>query len=64
VIIMATNTVVGNLALADGTNIPLKTEIAEGSEASLQTNSVYTVTQMDVGDYKPGGGRCRWSGDR
>jgi len=52
---MATNTVVGNLALADGTNIPLKTEIAEGSEASLQTNSVYTVTQMDVGDYKPGG---------
>ena len=51
---MATNTVNGVLVCADGTTIPLKTEIAEGTETSLKTDSVYTVSSMDVGDYAPG----------
>jgi len=51
---MATNTVNGVLVCGDGTNIPLKTEIAEGTETSLKTDSVYTVSSMDVGDYAPG----------
>ncbi len=51
---MATNTVTGNLVCSDGTNIPLKTEIAEGSEASLGTDSTYTIVSQDVGDFAPG----------
>ena len=51
---MATNTVNGVLVCSDGTNIPMKTEIAEGSESSLKTDSVYTVSSIDVGDYAPG----------
>ena len=51
---MATNTVNGVLVCSDGTNIPLKTEIAEGSETSLKTDEAYTVSSMDVGDYAPG----------
>ena len=51
---MATNTVNGVLVCADGTNIPLKTEIAEGTETSLKTDEAYTVSSMDVGDYAPG----------
>ena len=52
---MATNTVVGNLVCSDGTNIPLKAEIAEGTESDLTTDTVYTVSAQNVGDYKPGG---------
>ena len=52
---MATNTVVGNLVCSDGTNIPLKLDIAEGTEADLTTDTVYTVSAQNVGDYKPGG---------
>ena len=52
---MATNTVVGSLTCSDGTTIPLKAEIAEGTESDLGTDSVYTVSAMNVGDYKPGG---------
>ena len=51
---MATNTVNGNLVCSDGTNIPLKTELAEGTESDLKTDSVYTVSSMNVGDYAPG----------
>jgi len=51
---MATNTVVGSLTCSDGTNIPLKTEIAEASESSLGTDSAYTVVSQDVGDFAPG----------
>jgi hypothetical protein len=51
---MATNTVVGSLTCSDGTNIPLKTEIAEASETSLGTDSAYTVVSQDVGDFAPG----------
>ena len=51
---MATNTVTGNLVCSDGTNIPLKTEIAEGSETSLGTDSAYTVASQNVGDFAPG----------
>ena len=50
---MATNTVNGVLQCIDGTNIPMKTEIAEGGEASLKTDSVYTVSSIDIGDYAP-----------
>jgi hypothetical protein len=51
---MATNTVVGNLVCSDGTNIPLKAEIAEDTEADLTTDTVYTVAAQNVGDYAPG----------
>lgn len=51
---MATNTVVGNLVCSDGTNIPLKGELAEGTESSLQTDSVYTITAVDVGNFALG----------
>jgi len=48
---MATTTCTGNLVCADGTNIPLKAEIAEGTESNLTTNTVYTVTAANVGDF-------------
>jgi len=51
---MATTTCTGNLVCSDGTNIPLKAEIAEGSESNLTTNTVYTVTAANVGDFAPG----------
>jgi len=51
---MATNTVVGSLTCSDGTNIPLKTEIAESSESSLGTDSAYTIVSQNVGDFAPG----------
>jgi len=51
---MATTTCTGNLVCSDGTNIPLKLEVAEGSETSLTTNTVYTVTAANVGDFAPG----------
>ena len=51
---MATNTVTGNLVCSDGTNIPLKLEVVEGTETNLTTNTVYTVTAANVGDFAPG----------
>ena len=51
---MATNTVVGSLTCSDGTPIPLKAEIAEGTESDLTTDTVYTVSAQNVGDYAPG----------
>ncbi len=51
---MATNTVVGNIVCSDGTNIPLKAEIAEGTESDLGTDQAYTVSQQNIGDYAPG----------
>jgi len=51
---MATNTVVGNLVCSDGTNIPLKAEIAEGTESDLGTDVAYTVSSQNIGDYAPG----------
>ena len=51
---MATNTVNGVLVCSDGTNIPLKAELAEGTESDLTTDTVYTVSAQHVGDYAPG----------
>ena len=51
---MATNTVNGVLVCSDGTNIPLKAELAEGTESDLTTDTVYTVSAQIVGDYAPG----------
>lgn len=51
---MATNTVNGNLVCSDGTNIPLKAEIAEGTESDLTTDTVYTVSAQNIGDYAVG----------
>ena len=51
---MATNTVVGSLTCSDGTTIPLKAEIAEGTESDLTTDTTYTVSAQNVGDYAPG----------
>lgn len=57
---MATNTVNGILTCRDGFQIPLKAEIAEGSETDLTTDSVYTVQAQQIGDY--GMGRTVTSG--
>jgi len=51
---MATNTVNGSLTCSDGTNIPLKLEVAEGTETSLTTDTAYTVTAQNIGDYALG----------
>ena len=51
---MAPNTVVGTLTCSDGTTIPLKAEIAEGTESDLTTDTTYTVSAQNVGDYAPG----------
>ena len=51
---MATNTVTGNLVCSDGTNIPLKKELAEGSETNLTTDTAYTVSAQEIGDFAPG----------
>ena len=51
---MATNTVVGILVASDGTNIPLKTEIVEGTETTCTTDTVYTSTAQNIGDYAQG----------
>ena len=51
---MATNTVTGNLICSDGTNIPLNSELAEGTESDLKTDTVYTVSAQNIGDYAPG----------
>ena len=51
---MATNTVCGVLTCADGTNIPLKAELAEGTQSSLTTDTVYTITAQQIGDYGMG----------
>ena len=51
---MATNTVTGVLNCADGRKIPLSSEIAESTEATLQTATAFTVTAQDIGDYMPG----------
>jgi len=51
---MATNTVCGNLICSDGTNIPLKKELAEGTQTNLTTDTAYTVTAAEVGDFAPG----------
>jgi len=51
---MATTTCVGNILCSDGTNIPLKKEIVEGTQSNLTTNTVYTVTAAEIGDFAPG----------
>jgi len=51
---MATNTVNGILLCNDGTKIPLKTDIAEGTESDLGTDSSYSVSSQNIGDYAPG----------
>ncbi len=48
---MATNTVNGVLVCRDGTNIPLKAELAEGTESDLTTDTTYTVSAQQIGDY-------------
>jgi len=51
---MATNTTTGNLVCSDGTNIPLKLDLVEGTETSLTTDTAYTVAAQNVGDFAPG----------
>ncbi len=48
---MATNTVCGILVCRGGVNIPLKAEIAEGTESNLTTDTTYTVSAQEIGDY-------------
>lgn len=53
---MATVNVSGILTCSDGTIIPLDTAIEETgtTAAALQTNTDYTVSASNVGDYAPG----------
>lgn len=51
---MATNTVNGLLQCSDGFQIPLKAEIAEGTEASLTTDTAYSVVASAAGTFAPG----------
>jgi len=51
---MASNTVTGILLCADGSRIPLKTDLTEGTEDNLTTDTVYSVAAQQVGDYSPG----------
>ena len=51
---MANVNVSGILNCSDGTIIPLSATIGEGAEANLTTNTSYTVTASNVGDYAPG----------
>ena len=51
---MATNTVTGNLVCSDGTNVPLKLDCVEGTETNLTTDTAYTVSAQNIGDFAPG----------
>ena len=51
---MANVNVSGILQCSDGTIIPLVKTCAEGTEENLTTNTDYTVTASNVGDYAPG----------
>ncbi len=51
---MATNTVEGILMCSDGSMIPLEADIAEGTEASLTTNTTYSVVASAAGTFMPG----------
>ena len=51
---MANVNVSGILTCSDGTIIPLDATLAEGTESNLTTNTDYTVTASNVGDYAPG----------
>ncbi len=51
---MANVNVSGILQCADGTIIPLDATLAEGTESNLTTNTDYTVSASNVGDYAPG----------
>ena len=51
---MANVNVSGILQCSDGTVIPLDATLLEGTESNLTTNTDYTVTASNVGDYAPG----------
>lgn len=51
---MANVNVSGILTCSDGTVIPLDATLAEGTESNLTTNTDYTVSASNVGDYAPG----------
>jgi len=51
---MANVNVSGIITCSDGTIIPLEATLAEGTESNLTTNTDYTVSASNVGDYAPG----------
>ena len=51
---MANVNVSGILNCSDGTIIPLDATLAEGTESNLGTNTDYTVSSVNIGDYAPG----------
>lgn len=51
---MATNTVEGILQCSDGFQIPLETDIAENTEASLLTNTTYSIVATSAGTFATG----------
>jgi len=51
---MATNTVEGILQCSDGFQIALEADIAENTEASLTTNTTYSIVATQAGTFAPG----------
>ena len=51
---MATNTVEGILQCSDGFQIPLEADLAEGTEASLTTNTTFRTVATQAGTFAPG----------
>ena len=51
---MATIQCVGYARTNTGSQIPLSSSMAEGTETTLTTDATVTVTAQDVGTYMPG----------
>ena len=48
---MTTQNVTGVLNCSSGFKIPLNATITDGTEASLTTDTAYTVTAQNIGDF-------------
>jgi hypothetical protein len=51
---MTTQQAIGTLVLTDNSEIPLTTQMTDGTASAVSTDSAFTVTSQNVGDYAPG----------
>ena len=51
---MTTQNVTGVLNCSSGFKIPLNATITDDAEASLTTDTAFTVTAQNIGDFAPG----------
>ena len=52
---MTSQNVYGTLVCTDNTEIPLSATLTDGAAAAnVQTDTAFTVTAQNVGDYAPG----------